>query len=198
MQPAPQMAAIRRNLLKLIDELEIVPDAMSAEGTHFRKHVLRVWLTAKLRPRHRAIVATVAGTLLNGDWRSPKLQHICRGCCQGREETIQRLKAMLPKLLQALRPKALCRGNWCEWASPLSCIGILANMHHLLSHLFRMSFSKEEQDRRCQALSLKFSYRKVGCLFSFPNTSFRQGRKSDLSKHWKSPNPGKKKQRQQR
>ena len=149
MQSSTQMASLQRQLLVMIEEkLQVVPDALPAEAVSFRRNVLRVWLTGKLRPRHRALVLFVSGALLNGDWRSPNLQHICRGCCESRAHTMERFKLMLPKLLAGLRPRALCRGNWCEWATPLSSIGVLAGMHQLLPSLFQMAFGKEEQDFR--------------------------------------------------
>eukprot|EP00971_Amphidinium_carterae_P070095 1387105-Amphidinium_carterae.2 len=80
--------------------------------------------------------------MLNGDWRKRGiLEHVCLpGCCKDFDETKQRMQKAARTLLRTLRPQALCKGNWTEWSTPLTFIGVLDAVHGLLGLLFRLAF----------------------------------------------------------
>eukprot|EP00971_Amphidinium_carterae_P071810 1420223-Amphidinium_carterae.1 len=133
---------------------------LDSEAIEFRNNTLSTWLgpSSGLRPRKKAIVIAIAGTVLNGNWKvSGQLQHICHGCCENEQDTIELMQRWLPKLLRTLRGQALCRGNWLHWPTPLCLVGILTAAHDLLPALFTSAFGTDTQARtKNQKLQGKF------------------------------------------
>ena len=87
-----------------------------------RQRVLLVFSPSlEEKPKNAAIIRVLARYLLNGDWRSPQVQHRCQGttCCESKDHTIQKLKLHMPKLLKSLRLSTFNSGDWAAWHSAL-------------------------------------------------------------------------------
>ena len=49
--------------------------------------------------------------------------------CTSREESVSKLQLCLAKLFQSLRSSSVSRGDWAEWSTPMSVIGLFWSMH---------------------------------------------------------------------
>ena len=108
-------------------------------------NVLEAWVPDTRHARKFSVVVTVCGTVLNGDWRDrDSIQHACLGpCCADRQDSVQKVQKWLMKLVKALRT-SINKGNWGEWATPMSFVGLLWSIHGILPLLMSTAFTTEE------------------------------------------------------
>ena len=146
-QGATQFRRLKSALREFVlENLQILPanTRLSQDALSFRRRSLSLWLPQ--RPRKKAIVLLVAALLMNGDWRQPRLQHVCKGCCKDEADCKQKAVQWLEKMIDTLRPNKLRRSNWAEWVNPLSYVGLLSDMHCLLPSLYRRAFAGAYED----------------------------------------------------
>eukprot|EP00971_Amphidinium_carterae_P352971 6492784-Amphidinium_carterae.2 len=121
----------------------VVNDDLMPEALQYREKVLSLFLPNHERSRARATVDMISEKLLNGDWRSPIVQHHCQqGCCSSLSQTSESFKIWLPKLISALRLHKFSRANWAQWAEALNLIGYLSLVHGLFRRAFLKAFEK--------------------------------------------------------
>ena len=148
-QSSSHMERLRTALKREVPRrLLIVEDGViSRDAEIYRGNVLNLWCHDLLPCRTQSVILTLAGTMLNGDWRQPKtLIHICRGCCGNKQEAMDKCSSLMSKLLRTLRPRRLEKGNWASWWAPLTFIGLFTSLHNLLPDLFDIAF-KNMKDR---------------------------------------------------
>ena len=137
-------------LLRKIEEpgfLVIRQGPLDESARSYRDFVLAAFAP---KPRESRVasawVATIAHTLLNGDWRKPGLvEHVCGGnsCCpNGRPETIAKLRVALPKLLAKLRLQRFELDNWKHWHRQLYFVGFLGLVHRVFMTVFADAFAE--------------------------------------------------------
>ena len=113
---------------------------LSLEVQQFRQNILKTYTPQA--PRKKALVLAAAGVLANGDWRMKReVLHYCQaGCCQNRRDTVNKFRHIFGKLLRSLRPSAINRTNWLEWARPMSLIGLLSGIHCIFPQIYLLAF----------------------------------------------------------
>ena len=148
LQSSEDVAQLSRAMGAIIaSELTVVKaDALSPDAIGYRKHVLSLLLPSSQPQgkfaRRRATMLALSATL-NGDWRAAKPEHRCAGqtCCKNRAHSVLKAQVAVQLFLKSTRPSRLCRGNWLDWARPLSFF-LLAYMHKLLGRAFHLAFGQ--------------------------------------------------------
>ena len=134
-------AKLKRALYDEVEaKLEIVQENLSVQALDFRRQMLSVWLPKEQHARKRALSLVTAATVMTADWRVPKVQHLCQNCCAPRAESVCKVQFALAKLFRALRCSSVSRGNWAEWSTPMSVIGLFWCMHRLLPAVVSRAF----------------------------------------------------------
>ena len=103
--------------------------------------MLRLFAPRQSRKHAHSLVHTIAAILLNGDWRGATITHCCGTCCSEQGDTLEAVRATIPKMLHSLRYKMLSRADWSEWQDALALIGLLGGMHRMFSRCFIKAFS---------------------------------------------------------
>ena len=113
-QRSQNLSAMRRALMEVIREkCRLVPAhqyTLTLEARTYRKNLLSIYLPSRKTSRKRCRVLLTVAALMNGDWQSPDLLHICSGagCCpNGLGGAKWKMEQMLAKLLTTLRPSLL-------------------------------------------------------------------------------------------
>ena len=145
-QKTQPLARLRAALLDIIAErVRILPAQPLTEAARdYRSHVVKLYCPRVQYPRKRATLLGFCA-IYNGDWRShEEVIHICDGCCESPQETVEKMQHVANQLLRTLRPHKLCRANWLEWCKPLQYM-IFGHIHDLLRAAYE-AFSNQARD----------------------------------------------------
>ena len=97
----------------------------------WRKSIEKTFMR-KDSPRTRQ--RRVAWDLLwNGDGRTNLMEHYCRGCCQNKEHTIQKMHTWGIEAVMGTPPPEYPRKSWKGADETLDAIGTTESMHHMFS-----------------------------------------------------------------
>eukprot|EP00971_Amphidinium_carterae_P205567 4079615-Amphidinium_carterae.3 len=144
-QTSQQLAKLKHAIEDLVQETFQWEqhDTLSPSAQKYRKSVLDLYLPHRARhPTKRCRILSMA-MVINGDWqRKGVIVHRCVGdeCCGSRQEALSKVTQVLFKVINALRPGRLCRGNWADWPRPLAFVGVLGHVHGLLPDAFARAF----------------------------------------------------------
>ena len=134
-------------LLEVEENLTIqAVDTLSADAVAFRRNVLALFSPPAQRTHAFQTVKHVAEKVMNGDWRSGKIVHVCHGCCGNLRDTVALIRAALPKLVRALWLRVLNKANWLSWDEALNLVGLLSHMHGLYKRTFQRAFTNHWQE----------------------------------------------------
>ena len=112
---------------------------LSQEASAFKAMIKKYFYPSDQRSRKHILVERVLSGLLNDDWRlEPELRHRCPGehCCKDLPAFKAKLSHWLQKVLKALRPRILNRGNWLAHHECYPFLGVFCAVHKLLPNLF--------------------------------------------------------------
>ena len=132
-----------RSILHTPGEVEVRHNAqLPASALAFKAHVLKLFGPPASEPRRKATILRITSLLMTGDWRKPKIEHICHpGCCRDEQDTIDKLAYALPRLATACNRGVFSKSNWSEWMEYWRFFGLLQALHGLLSKAFLLAFS---------------------------------------------------------
>ena len=132
-----------RSILQTPGQFVIKRNTELTEGAQaFKTHIMTLFAPPASQPRRRATILKITSLLLNGDWRSPTIEHICRpGCCVDEQDTLDKLLYSLPRLATSCNNGVFSRSNWAEWMEYWRFFGLLQGLHGLLSKAFVLAFS---------------------------------------------------------
>ena len=114
---------------------------LSVGAKRLRNNVLSMFCPSAQQPKAHSLVMQLA-ELLNGDWREThQWQHRCSGCCASRAETRTKVERCLMKIVRAMKPNMLAKGNWQYWPRQLNMFGLLGWCHKMLGEALRKALA---------------------------------------------------------
>ena len=131
------------------ERLDIKPlQALDEDAVAYRNQMMTWMQLPASQPKKRATLEAVAKHILNGDWRQPRLQHLCSGqyCCISHATAVAKVRLGAEKVLRALRTNLFAKNDWKSWASSWRVIVMGTAIHNLLPHVFLEVFENHSHE----------------------------------------------------
>lgn len=120
--------------LDQIVQSELVVSYGTPDRSHaqYREHLFNVFLP--VYPGHRCRKTNakrrfILHQLLNGDWQSDQLEHVCSyGCCLDFADTLRKVKQFVLWALVPTKCRKYCRSRWTNYDLAIDWAGLLGNL----------------------------------------------------------------------
>ena len=125
---------------------------LHAGAEEYKQRVLKYFRVSPKQHKAQAVVE-VATRFFNSEWRQNDcIYHVCPGesCCLSLQDSRQKAKLLIKKLLTSLRPKVFSKADWLTWASSLPFFWNLDEYpQHLATGVPHSLFTGAERERLC-------------------------------------------------
>ena len=130
-------AGAYQQILRTLDQIvqdELVVSYGSPDPAHvqYREQLFNVFLPVYRGHRCKKTNAKrryILHQLLNGDWQSDQLEHVCSyGCCLDFADTLRKVKQFLIWAMAPTKCRKYCRSRWTNYDIAIDWAGLLGNI----------------------------------------------------------------------